>query len=79
MDVFQEGHGRLRFDPEARNAKHCRIEAEPGAKVWKVEQILVDDSELNDWSARFEVDLSASAEEGRAVISLIGIGPIVEE
>jgi len=50
-----------------------------GAKVWKIEQIFVDEAELNDWSARFEVDLSASAEEGRAVISLIGIGPIVEE
>ena len=79
MADFSVDHGRLRFDPEARNAKHCRIEAEPGAKVWKIEQIFVDEAELNDWSARFEVALSASAEEARAVISLTGVGPIVEE
>ncbi len=78
MGRYQEGHGRLRFDPEARNAKHCRIEAGPGALVWKVEQVLVDDSELNDWSARFEVDLAASGDQGGVVMSLIGIEAFVE-
>lgn len=78
MSEFAMDHGRLRFDPEARNAKHCRLDAAPGAMLWKIEQVLVDEAELNDWSARFEVDLSASAEAGRAVMSLVGIGPVTE-
>jgi hypothetical protein len=78
MNEFTLDHGRLRFDPEARNAKHCRLDAAPGASIWKIEQILVDEAELNDWSARFEVDLSASAEAGQAVLRLIGIGPVAE-
>ncbi|NLT69434.1 MAG: DUF3516 domain-containing protein [Verrucomicrobiaceae bacterium] len=76
---FHEGHGRLRFDPEARNAKHCRIEAKAGASLWQVEQILVDESENNDWHACFEVDLSASAERGKAVLRLVGFGPLVDD
>lgn len=79
LSRFHEGHGRFRFDPEARNAKHCRIEIEAKTLRWKVEQILVDESENNDWSARFEVDLSASAERGLAVVRLVGFGPLVGE
>ena len=41
--VCRESHGSIRLDPEARNAKHFRVDEIPGRRAWRVEQVLVDD------------------------------------
>ena len=69
-------HGRIRLDPEARSAKHFSLRDIPGRRAWRVEQVLVDEEEYNDWSVIFEVDLTRSDEEGRVVFELIRIGAV---
>jgi hypothetical protein len=73
MESHAEGHGSLRLDPEARSAKHYRVEEIPGRRAWRVEQVLVDGEELNDWSAIFEVDLARCDAEERVVMELVAL------
>ena len=76
MSDYFEGHGPIRLDPEARNRKHCRIQDGRDPLLWKVEQALVDQEELNDWSIRFEVDLRASDEQDEVVLLWNTFGPV---
>ena len=72
MELFFDDHGFLRLDPEARNAKHCRIaEIE---RVWEGEQTLVDSEEWLDWMLNLDVDLKASEEAEEVVLRWKGIG-----
>lgn len=74
LAAYRAARGRLRFDPEARNAKHFLVRADETARIWEVEQILVDPEDRNDWSARFRVDLAASDEAGAPVPQWVGLG-----
>ncbi len=76
FEEYLAGHQALRFDPEARNAKHTHLEAPAGAPSWRVQQMLVDSEEANDWVAEFAVDLSASREAQQPVMSLVRIGSL---
>ncbi len=78
MSGYRDEHGIIRLDPEARNAKHFRVEEDSGRRIWTIEQTLIDQEELNDWSAVFEVDLNQSDAEKRAVVSLKKVGEIFE-
>ncbi|MCB1207381.1 MAG: DUF3516 domain-containing protein [Verrucomicrobiae bacterium] len=78
MGAFREARGQLRFDPEARNAKHFHLTSGDGSGTWRVEQILVDGEGLNDWSARFLVSLSESEAAGNPVLSCEGISPLMD-
>lgn len=67
-------HGKFRLDAEARSLSHT-------VSVWtketlKIQQVLVDDSEYNDFAAEFDISLSDSRVAGAPLISLAGIGPI---
>jgi superfamily II RNA helicase len=75
LDAYFVEHDRIRLDPEARAAKHSRIEDEDPRR-WKVEQILVDPDEYNDWSLRVTVDLDRSDAEERPVLVLVGMEAI---
>ncbi len=76
LDAYFADHGRIRLDPEARAAKHSRIDdGEP--RRWVVEQILVDPDEHNDWSLRVVVDLDRSDAEERPVLVLSGLEGMV--
>ena len=68
MSGYGEEHGYIRMDPEARNAKHLRIDGD------RLEQILIDEAGLNDWSAVFAVDRPKSDEENRVVLTFEGVG-----
>jgi len=72
--AFREAGGLLRFDPEARNAKHFHVEADEAKRIWRVEQALVDAEEIHDWSATFHVDLAASDAAGKPVVEWTGMG-----
>lgn len=74
--AFFEARERFLLDPEARNKKHTTFdyEVEPGAL--HIGQILVDPEGLNDWEARFRVDIPASREAQQVVMELAGVGPV---
>lgn len=76
MDGYFEEHRLIRLDPEARNTKHCYLTVDENGKRWKVEQVLVDADEWNDWSVRVEVDLAACDEKNEVVLVWQGIGPL---
>jgi hypothetical protein len=84
MNPYYEAHERIRLDNEARNGRHTYVEeetaggsSEPVAPGWKVSQVLVDPEELNDWQAVFRVDLTRAREEGKPVLMLESVGPVV--
>ena len=69
MSGYFEEHGFIRMDPEARSSKYLRVEGD------RLEQILIDEQDLNDWSVILEVDRAKSDEEKRVVLLLHGISP----
>jgi hypothetical protein len=70
-------HTRLRLDPEARNLRHTHVAPADDRRSWRVQQMLVDAEDLNDWVAELEVDLAASRETGEPVIRLLRLGSLV--
>ncbi len=80
MDRFADSHTRLRLDPEARNQRHTHVIPLPvesdGRRLWRVQQMLIDPEEENDWVAEFEVDLDASRTAGEPVMALQHLGPL---
>jgi superfamily II RNA helicase len=65
----------LRLDPGARAAPHTLVRPAEDRRTWRVEQILVDPEEQNDWLAAFDVDLAASRAAGEPVLALRAFGP----
>jgi hypothetical protein len=53
-------HERICLEPNARNARHTYVAVSEDKKSWRVQQMLVDPEEDNDWVAEFVVDLAAS-------------------
>jgi superfamily II RNA helicase len=70
LEAHAAVRGRIRLDPEARNARHTYVEP----KTWRVQQMLVDPEEANDWVAEFRVDLELSRERGEPVLHFVRIG-----
>ncbi len=72
-----DARGRLRLDPAGRATANTHwIEAEPGAALWRVAQVLIDTGETNDWEARFTVDLGSTRAVGRLALRLDGVGEV---
>jgi hypothetical protein len=76
LEQYRVEHQRVRFDPEARNIRHTHVTPSDDHRRWRVQQVLVDPDEHNDWMAEFEVDVTASREADRPVLGLRGVGPI---
>ena len=74
LDAYVAGHGAVRFDPEARNARHTYIAGEEGQPIWRVQQMLVDAEMVNDWVAEFEVDVEASRLTQQPALRLNRVG-----
>jgi len=74
---FGAARGRLRLDPEGRNRRHTYVDADSVPGCWRVEQMLIDAEEVNDWMATFHVDLEASRIAGEPALRLVRIGPLV--
>ena len=70
---YFDGHEGIRLDPEARNRRWTLVEDGDGDRELKVEQVLIDPQENNDWSVRFRIDLAASDEAGSVVMCLEGL------
>ena len=76
LSAYREAHQAVRFDPEARNAKHTHVDQTRDPDHWRVQQVLVDPEDLNDWMIEFEVDVPASRARQAPVLRLLAIGPV---
>jgi superfamily II RNA helicase len=70
MDAFQVEHEYICLDPNARNARHTYVIPSEDKRSWRVQQMLIDPDEHNDWVAEFEVDLERSRAQGEPALRL---------
>lgn len=70
LDAYYPDHERICLEPNARNARHTYVVPAEDKKSWRVQQMLVDPAEHNDWVAEFEVDLAASRQQNEPVLRL---------
>jgi superfamily II RNA helicase len=76
MDEYGREHQHLCLDPNARNLLHTYVTPSEDKRTWRVQQMLVDPEELNDWVAEFEVDLHESKATGEPFLRLRRIGEL---
>lgn len=76
LDAYLAGHEALCLDPNARNVRHTYVTPDEDQRHWRVQQMLVDPEEHNDWVAEFTVDLAASRATGEPALRLCQIGPL---
>jgi hypothetical protein len=78
FDAYHVEHEYLRLDPEARNVRHTYVTPSEDKRRWRVQQMLVDPAENNDWVAEFDVDLAESRAAGEPILRLRRLGSLVE-
>lgn len=76
FDDYHAEHQHLCLDPNARNVRHTYVVPAEDKKSWRVQQMLVDPDENNDWVAEFEVDLAESRKLGEPHLRLNRIGSL---
>lgn len=76
LDAFFLDHERIRLDPEARNSRNTYVLPSEDKRFWRVQQVLVDPQNHNDWMAEFRVDLQQSKAAREPVIALNSIGEL---
>ncbi|WP_448331378.1 DEAD/DEAH box helicase [Streptomyces sp. DSM 41534] len=76
MDGYWEEYEELGTGPQARGPKLLRIEEDPEHGLWRVRQTFDDPNGDHDWGISAEVDLTASDEEGRAVVRVTEVGQL---
>jgi superfamily II RNA helicase len=74
LEAYYVEHERICLDPSARNLRHTYVLPSEDKRTWRVQQMLVDPEENNDWVAEFEVDLALSRKTDGPVIKLKRIG-----
>lgn len=70
-EYFDE-HAEVRTGADARGPALLIFDKQP--QVWRVRQILDDPAGDHDWGFDVEVDLTASDEEGAAVLRIVDVG-----
>ena len=70
-------HARIRLDPEARNIRHTYVTPSEDKRHWRIQQMLIDPGEANDWVAEFDADLALSRTSGEPALRLSRIGSLV--
>jgi superfamily II RNA helicase len=76
LDAYYAEHERICLDPNARNVRHTYVTPSEDKRTWRVQQMLVDPDEHNDWVAEFQVDLSASRQAGEPAMRLKRTGKL---
>jgi superfamily II RNA helicase len=74
MEGYWEEYDELGTGPDARGPQLLHIEEVPQDGLWRVRQTFADPAGDHDWGLSAEVDLTASDEEGRAVLKLTDVG-----
>ena len=77
LAVYHTQHGRLRLDPEARNLRHTYVTPAEDKRRWRIQQMLIDPADANDWVAEFDTDLVLSRASGEPALRLLRIGSLV--
>jgi hypothetical protein len=76
LEAYHVEHKYICLDPNARNVRHTYVTPSEDKKTWKVQQMLVDPEENNDWVAEFEVDLTEARKSGEAGLKLRRVGSL---
>jgi superfamily II RNA helicase len=76
LEAYHAEHERLCLDPNARNLRHTYVTPSEDKQSWRVQQMLIDPEEKNDWVAEFEVDLPQSRAANEPFLRLRKIGPL---
>ncbi len=76
MKAYYVDHKYLCLDPNARNVRHTYVVPAEDKKTWKVQQVLIDPEEHNDWIAEFEIDLIESRATREPVVRLNKIAAV---
>jgi superfamily II RNA helicase len=76
LDAYQAEHEHICLDPNARNVRHTYVIPAEDKSSWRVQQMLVDPAEHNDWVAEFEVDLAQSRAAQEPLLRLCRIGSL---
>jgi len=76
LDAYHADHKYICLDPNARNVRHTYVIPSADKKTWRVQQMLVDPEENNDWVAEFEVDLTESRQLGEPALKLRRLGSL---
>jgi hypothetical protein len=79
LRAYQTDHERICLDPNARNQRHTYVIPAEDKRSWRVQQMLVDPQEHNDWVAEFDVDLVQSRTAGEPALRLRRIGSLVRD
>jgi hypothetical protein len=74
LDAYHAEHERICLDPNARNARHTYVTPAEDKRTWRVQQMLVDPAEHNDWVAEFELNLAQSKVANEPFLILRRIG-----
>jgi superfamily II RNA helicase len=69
--LFEE-HASIRIDPKARSPENTRIEKKD--RAWRVEQVVCDADDDNDWIVAATIDLAKSAALARPAVRIDRIG-----
>jgi hypothetical protein len=76
LDAYHAEHQYICLDPNARNIRHTYVIPAEDKRTWRIQQMLVDPEEHNDWVAEFEVDLGKSREAAEPVLRLVRLGSL---
>jgi hypothetical protein len=76
LDGYYAEHERICLEPNARNVRHTYVVPSEDKRTWRVQQMLVDPEEHNDWVAEFEVDLGRSREAAEPLLRLVRLGSL---
>ncbi|MGA2245415.1 MAG: DUF3516 domain-containing protein [Verrucomicrobiota bacterium] len=76
FDQYHGEHQHLCLDPNARNIRHTYVLPAEDKKSWRVQQMLVDPEEHNDWVAEFDFDLAESRKLGEPYMRLRRLGSL---
>jgi superfamily II RNA helicase len=77
LSAYYTQHERICLDPNARNIRHTYVTPSEDKQTWRVQQMLVDPEEHNDWVAEFEVDLVQSRKSGEPAMRLVRLGSLI--
>ena len=76
VEAYYLEHERICLEPNARNARHTYVLPSEDKLTWRVQQMLVDPEEDNDWVAEFIVDLAASRKRHEPSLKLVRVGSL---
>ncbi|MCL4176848.1 MAG: DUF3516 domain-containing protein, partial [Verrucomicrobia bacterium] len=76
FEAYLSAHQRLCLDPNARNSRHTYVIQDQPPISWRVQQMLIDPQESNDWVAEFQIDLAKSRQTSDPALLLLRLGSL---